>query len=199
LLIQTRLYWGLFPAFTVLAALGFWALRRLRLPGVRLERLAGALVVLSLGLTVFRASVSLLETGALPAMLDEQARETYVFRELGWYVPATQSVNEAQGRTLLLWEPRSFYCLPKCDPDETLDRWLDDLRSLGDPDSVAHAWRAQGFTHILYYRLGADFIRTSDARYTPEDWRALDALLDSLIVEQTFGDAYVLYALGPEL
>ena len=53
LLIQTRMYWSLFPAFAFLTAAGFDAVGRLRFPQVRTGRIAGVFVALVLWLNVF--------------------------------------------------------------------------------------------------------------------------------------------------
>ncbi len=196
-LIRTHLYFVLFPAFAALAGAGFAALGQLRLPGVRAERLGGALILLALIFNVFQVGRVSLERGAWDVLIGLRSSEDYQVDNLGWYAVAMQSLTElpAGSRVVLLWEARSLGCLPVCDPDETLDRWMDDLRSLGDPAAVARTWREQGFTHVLYYRLGADFVRASDQRYQPGEWDVLDALLASLPVVENFGEAYTLYAL----
>ncbi len=196
-LLRTHLYFALFPAFAILAGYGFAALERLRLPGVRLGRLGGALILLVMTLNLFQVGRETLERRAGDVLLGLRSPQAYQDDNLGWYAPAMRAVRALpdSSSVLLLWEARSFDCLPKCDPDETLDRWLDDLRSLGSAGAVARAWREQGFTHLLFYNLGADFVRASDARYAPEEWAALDDLLASLPVVEAFGEAYTLYTL----
>jgi hypothetical protein len=203
-LLQARLYFAFFPALAVLAAVGFLGLQRAHLPGVRLGRLATALVVLVTVLNVFELGVQVVRMRALPAVLGLHSPIDYLGENLGQYVPAMQAVKAlpAGTRTVLLWEPRSYYCRPACDPDEVLDRWMR-ARYEGDaagqsPDAIVAAWRAAGYTHLLFYRAGADFIR-EEARlpYTPEDWVVQAALLERLTAVQQFGDAYTLYALEP--
>jgi hypothetical protein len=84
-----------------------------------------------------------------------------------------------------------------------LDRWKRErYPSLGAQpvlnDAILSGWRAAGYTHLLYYRLGADFIRREGAQAsTPDDWQALEALLKDLRLVQDFGGAYALYSLRP--
>jgi hypothetical protein len=97
----------------------------------------------------------------------------------------------------MLWEPRSLYCLPKCIPDEIIDRWKHDLLIYQEPDAVLESWRSLGYSHLLYYQLGSDFVRRDDQRYSAGDWEALDRLRAYLPPPQDFGGAYLLYRLEP--
>jgi hypothetical protein len=56
-------------------------------------------------------------------------------------------------------------------------------------------WRDAGYTHVLFNRMGAKFIRSDDASYQGADWVALDDLLASLGDPVDFGGAYELYSL----
>ena len=197
LLIQTRMYWSLFPAFAFLVAAGFDSVGRLRFPQVRTGRIAGVFVVLVFWLNVFQVGASAIKMDALSVVLGIQTRDEYRLNNLGGYAWAVDFVAElpAETRVLMLWEPRSFACLPQCIPDETLDRWHLDRDAYKDSAAIAQSWRLAGHTHVLYYRLGADFTRASDERYQPEDWLVLDQLLAALPVVEHFGEGYTLYSL----
>lgn len=197
LLIQTRMYWSLFPAFALLTAAGFDAVERLRFPQVRTGRIAGVFVALVLWLNVFQVGVSTIKMDAPSVVLGILERDEYRLNNLGGYAWAVDSVAKlpAEARVLMLWEPRSFACLPQCIPDETLDRWHLDRNAYENSTAIAQSWRAAGYTHVLYFRLGADFTRASDERYQPEDWLALDQLLAGIPVVEHFGEGYTLYAL----
>lgn len=97
----------------------------------------------------------------------------------------------------MLWEPRSYYCLPRCVPDEILDQWRHARQTIGEPQEILNSWRAKGYTHLLYNRFGADFVRADDKRYRDTDWLALDELLSQLQEPVDFGGAYELYSLEP--
>jgi hypothetical protein len=104
----------------------------------------------------------------------------------------------------MLWETRSYDCWPQCEPDETLDRWLND-RYAGvvgatprSNEEILAAWRRVGYTHLLVHRAGVDFVRrTKQPGYTPKDWIAFDHLLNTLQEQKNFGGAYSLYQLSP--
>jgi hypothetical protein len=93
-----------------------------------------------------------------------------------------------------------------------LDRWLRELRTGQTPAAILQAWRQAGYTHLLYNRFGADFVKDQDPRYLPADWQALDNLLAQLpqpadfgsvdfsgadFGNADFGAAYQLYSLEP--
>lgn len=204
-LLQSRLYFAFFPALAFLAGAGFSGLQRLALPNVRLGRLAAFLIALVIGLNTFELGVHTLQLGAPAAVLGLKPAAQYLADNLGWYFPAMEAVQAlpAGERALLLWEPRSLYCLPRCDPDEVLDRWKRARVSApgaAPTENVAIQadWRAQGYTHLLYYRSGADFIRREGRLpFTAADWLALEALLGDLQLVQDFGGAYQLYAFTP--
>lgn len=198
-LLQSRLYMAVFPAWAALAAAGYAGFARLTQNGVRIGVLAGALTLLALGLNAVEIGTQTIRSGAVPHLTGAQPREDFLAENLGWFAPAMAHIRELSpdSRVLLLWEPRSLYCLPRCEPDEILDRWLReryDSRS-GRPASaedILSAWRMQGTTHILYYRLGAEFLQQGDPHYRAEDWLEWERMLDLLEVEAEFGDSYLL-------
>lgn len=199
LLIQSRLYYGLFPAFVVLAAAGFAGLSSISIGQVRFARLVETLVLLALGLNVLEVSTAVLQMGAPGAALGLQSESAYLQADLGWYEPAMQAVRDlpADERTLLLFEPRGFYCEPRCTSDEVLDRWTTAYRTYGDYGAIRTAWRDGGYAYLLVYRAGLDFFVSEggDANHPLSELRALDAFLSELPPPQRFGDDYELYSL----
>jgi hypothetical protein len=155
------------------------------------------MVVLVLWLNVLQLSTDVIGRSGLQASLGLLSREDYLAHNLGWYAPAVEAVNDLSegSRTVMLWEPRSLYCAPGCDGDEVLDRWLHDITRLGEPGLVLEEWLSQGYSHVLVHHAGAEFTRGGDSRYKRSDWRALEALLASLRLQQDFGGAYALYEL----
>lgn len=196
-LIQTRFYFPLFPAFACLAAAGFGWLSGLEVPQVRIGRIFSALALLALALNVVETGSGLVNSGALQVILGQKTGDAYLTDTLGWYYPAVQAARELPGaKVLLLFEPRSYYCRPTCYPDETLDRWRRDWTRLSNSYAVLDSWRNEGFTHFLYYRAGAEFMReTGDIHYNPQLWQALDQTLNGLNPVTRFGEAYELYSL----
>lgn len=205
-LLQSRLYFGIFPALSMLAGAGFIGLRSLSLPGVRIGRLTAVFIALVVGLNVVEVSVSALRSGSASVAFGILSEKQYLEDNLGWYAPTMQALRSlpASSLALMLWETRSYDCWPKCEPDETLDRWLND-RYAGvvgaiprSNEEILAAWRDVGYTHLLIHQAGMDFVRqTGQSGYTPEDWITLDNLLNTLQKQRDFGDAYTLYSLSP--
>ena len=204
-LLQSRLYFAFFPELAFLSAAGFASLQHLSMPRLRLGRITSFLIALVLALNTFEVAAATLQQGAFNAWLGLKPEADVLTDNLGWYAPAMQALRQLppEQRALLLWEPRSLYCLPRCDPDEVLDRWKRGRYPvLGaqpvENDLILSEWRAAGYTHLLYYRLGADFIRRGGGpAYTSEDWQAMEALLKDLRLVQDFGGVYALYTLEP--
>lgn len=197
-MLQTRYYYTLFPAFTVLAAAGFDGLTHLKLPAIRLERLAYALILLVSALNLLQVSTDVLHSGAPQTVLGLQTNQSYLTQALGWYYPVMQHVQQmpAEDQVLLFFEPRSLYCSPRCAPDELMDRWKRDWNAYQDINQIKAAWQAQGFTHFLYYQTGATLMRETHAiQYTAAEWTALDRFLASCPPPLNFDDVYLLYSL----
>ena len=194
-LLQSRLYYVLYPAWALLAGAGFAGLARIRVGRVRLRRLVGALLFLTLAVTAVGQWVGAIESGALAAALGLESGEAYLARRLGAYEPAMQAVTGLGGETrvLFLWEARGLYCRPNCQPDHWIDRWATDRHTHGTAEAILAAWQRQGFTHVLLYRAGASFVREHDPRYSPEDWDVLNQVLQRLHPQNAIGDAYMLY------
>ena len=167
---------------------------------VRLGRVLGALVLLALALNVIEVGRKTLQMGALQALFALKTEEEYLAGNLGWFTPAMQEIqNLPEGaQTLLLFEPRSLYCLPHCRPDEILDRWKRSWAVSPDPAAIQSAWKEEGFTHVLFYQAGAEFMQeTGDIHYNEEEWRALSKFLETLPLIVNFDNAYLLYRLPP--
>jgi hypothetical protein len=195
-LIQSRFYFAIFPAFVFLAASGFLSLSSIQLSRIRFGRILSALVLLVLLLNTIDVGFFALRQHAPQAVLGIESDETYLAHNLGWYQPAMKALVELPegDRVLLLLEPRSFYCRPRCEPDETLDRWKRDWLYIKDPTEILQSWRSEGFTHVLFYQLGANFMReTSNPHYSVEEWLALDRFLAGFKQIANFGNAYLLY------
>jgi hypothetical protein len=200
LLEQPRLYYALFPAFSVLAAGGFFALERVKMGTIRLGRVFGFLVLLVYGLNLIQVMLSCLSSTAPQQLVALSSSQSYLVENLGWYTPAMQAINDLpqDARVLMLWEARSLYCLPRCSPDPFLDRWRQLQSQMGDnsiKQDIPTYLRSEGYTYVLYYKLGSDFVRNDDHSYSPSDWHALDNFLASMPEPAVFGDAYMLYAL----
>lgn len=195
-LIQSRLYYALFPAWAVLAGVGYRGICRLRIGRVRARRVTQVLISLVLGLAALSAVLAEMNHRPAAAAFGLETEWEYRQRRLGATALALEHVRRLQqASVMLLWEPRGMDCSPVCRPDAWIDRWYLDRRVYGSGMQVLQAWRAAGVTHVLLYRAGMEYIRTTDARYTTQDWHELQVLLDSLIEPVQLGEGYNLYRL----
>ncbi len=199
LLVQTRLYWALFPAAALLAGAGFAGVQAVHWPGVRLRRVFGVLVLLVLGLNGVQSAVALQRQGSARWLTTQVSTQEYLQTNLGMAGLVFQSLMELpeNSRVLMLWEPRSFYCTPVCVPDEVVDRWLMDWRQGQNPGQMIETWQAAGFSHVLVNQQGVSFYRT-EPRYNSADWQGFEQVLDKLVLTTDYNQVYTLYALpGP--
>jgi hypothetical protein len=197
LLIQSRLYFAIFPAWALLSGAGLDALWSLRAGGIRFGRLASALALFMFGLNTFAVGKDVILRDPLRYLLRLENSADYLQRNMGSYSAAMRVIDDlpAQSHVLFLWEARGFYCQPRCDSDEAIDRWFHDASLRDNALEMAEAWRAEGFTHMLIYNQGAEFIRAQDSRPGTNDWTLLDQTLALLPVERRIGGAYTLYRL----
>jgi hypothetical protein len=197
-LIQTRMYFSLFPAFVVLAAYGYHGICQVDLKPIRLGLIVNALLVLVLGLNFLQVGTDFVQSGSLNAVLGLRSEDQYLADNLGWFEPAMQAIRSLpQGsKVLMLYEPRGYYCIPRCDPDEILDQWQHDLAQYHDSQAILQNWRQQGFTQVLYYKAGGDFLHAGDdPHHSPAEIDALETLLATLPAPTDFGGVYQLYSL----
>lgn len=193
---QTRLYFPILPAWAALVAYGERGLRRLRLPGVRPGRIVSALIAWILALTLLYGFTETLQNGSLEHDLGLLSEADYLTHNLNGFAPAMQAIAKLppSAKVLLIYEPRGFYCWPRCSPDETIDRWPRDLDALKSPQAILNQWRSAGYTHILVYQSGVEFLRQDPMRpYPIAVLDALNALLSSLPLIQDFGSHRLYY------
>jgi hypothetical protein len=198
LLHQTRLYFTMFPAWAILAGAGFDTISKQSLMNIRFGRISGALVLLILSFNVFKTYNDFNTRNPIGVIFGSQTRASYLRSNLGAYAHTIEEINAlpTDSRVLMLWEARDFYCLPKCDGDEVIDRWYHDVRALENVPTITADWRSKGYTHLLFYRAGAEFVRLDNADNDPDfHWELLDTLLASLPEVSTIGKSYSLYQL----
>ncbi|GAB4527306.1 MAG: hypothetical protein Fur0018_12890 [Anaerolineales bacterium] len=197
LLVQPRLYFVLFPGLGLLAAYGWRELARTRAVQVRLGRIAAALLVFSLMLTVWMQAHTFVNERPFAPVLGAETEDACLVRNLGAYAQAMQALSALppDSRPLMLWEPRGLYAPPQADADVWIDRWYMARRAGASPDAILEAWRAAGYTHLLLYRAGADFEFAIRPQLSPADQAALDDLLSRLPNLADFDGVYALYAL----
>ncbi len=194
-LAHLRYLFPMFPALALAVSIGLASLKE-----ALLYKIGQAVVLGALAISVVFSSLTFTASGAARVVLGLEDEDDYLTRTLGAHYLAMQQINTLprDARVLMLWEPRGFYCFPRCIPDDALDRWWHDRQLEEDPIRIAHRWRAEGITHVLIYEAGGRFLLHEEP-FDPlreEDVAALDRLRGkalALIWEVT--DVYALYEL----
>lgn len=197
-LLQTRMVYPIMPAFAALAAFGFRSASSLQLSTIRLQRVLTAMLLLVLSLTALEVNLDMLKRSTPQAALGITNLQDYLSSNTGWYQPAMEAIRSLPpgSRTLMIYEPRAFYCLPACKPDENLDRWRRDWTRFADFSVIRRQWQNEGFTHLLVFRLGVEFMKDNpDPKHPLPSLLALEAFLDTLPILEDIGGVYQLYTL----
>jgi hypothetical protein len=198
LLIQTRLYFIIFPAWVLLAAAGYISITKINSHNIRFGKLADVFILLALFFNAFYTIKATSVSNPIAVILGSESRESYLTRHLGGYETAMQALQSLPGnpQVLLLWETRGFECQPKCDPDEIIGRWYHDWSIYRNSSSIISTWKEQGYTHVLLNQNGADFIRMYDLNAPDiEYWNELQSTVEALIPVDENLDGYKLYQL----
>jgi hypothetical protein len=72
-----------------------------------------------------------------------------------------QQLNEtlpAGAKVVFLWEPRTYFCRPDCQPDSLLDKFPHLVYQYGSAEKIAQSWQEAGVTHVLLHRSGLEFV-----------------------------------------
>jgi len=197
LLIQTRLFVTLFPLWAMLATAGFAYTFQVQAASVRLGRIALTLVLLFLSFNVCETLSDVLPRRSLEHNAGLWSREDYLAHNLGDLYAASETIRRLPpgSRVVMLWETRGFYCVPRCDPDEIIDRWYHEAHQYTTADEIRAAWLEQGYTHMLIWESGFEFVHDFDnAKFAARDWRLLEELRAALGRGQPIGH-YTLYSL----
>jgi hypothetical protein len=198
LLIQTRLYFIIFPAWALLAAAGYASIKKINSHNIRFGKLADVFILLALFFNAFYTIKATTASNPIAVILGSESHESYLTRHLGGYETAMQVLQSLPGnpQVLMLWETRGFECQPKCDPDEIIGRWYHDWSIYRTSSLIISTWKEQGYTHVLLNQNGADFIRTYDLNAPDiEYWDGLQTTVEALNPVNENLDGYKLYQL----
>jgi hypothetical protein len=199
-LFQSRLF---LPGFVALVPLFSEALLRLQTldrPRFSLSAFVRMLVGVALAFNLIAQVLEVLRLNPFGYLVGYESRSAYLGRVLpnGHYqaMMKLEEVLPTSGRVLFLWEPRSYYCPRSAQPDAILDNWAHLMYLYDDADQVADYLRAEGFTHVLLYQWGLDFVvGYGESPLLPEDVDALYAFMNRHVeLLETVG-SYKLYRL----
>jgi len=196
-LFQSRLFLPGFVALTPLLAESLARLPTLDSRKFSLSAFARMLVGLALALNLVNQTLDVLRFNPFGYLAGYESRAAYLERILGDHYRAMERLEESvpeDGRVLFLWEPRSYYSPRPAQPDAILDNWSHLVYLYGDADRIAVHLRAEGFTHVLLYRWGLDFvIEHGESPLLPGDVERLEDFTEKhLTLVETIG-RYELY------
>lgn len=163
LLLQGRLLLPVLPFLAALLAMALAQSERLILPSLRTPFLLDALIILVLVLNGVAMAASWVADPPLPYLAGAESRATYLERHLGPHYRALDHLNSVtppEAQILFLWEPRSYLCQVRCQPDALLYNWRDLLRRYEEPAAIYQALRSEGYTHILLNGGGLRYFST---------------------------------------
>lgn len=196
-LVQTRMHYALFPLFIILSAASFKGLQGLHIPQLRFSRIIQAVIVMVMGFTLLETITNAMNIQLFSVISGKISSDQFLDNTLGWYSPAMRSIKSMpeNTHTLLLYETRSYHCLPNCQPDEILDRWKRDWQKYEDNEKILQAWRNEGITHVMVYHLGVDYaLELWVTDKNRDTLNALDVFIDQLPEPlERFGTSYALY------
>lgn len=197
LLIQSRMYYAVFPVYTILAVAGVEGLSRVEIPQVRVRRVLQLVITIVLGFGLIQAGRNQIRQGSLSYLFGIIPDHQYLDENLGWYAPAMREIRGSGKATLLLYEPRGYYCEPNCFADEDLGRWSRDLRLFGNCPAILGDWKSKGYEQVLVNTSGIEFfLRENDPNHTRGDLTSLNECLGNLPEIARFGEIYRLLDLN---
>ncbi len=99
----------------------------------------------------------------------------------GYYRAVVAAAGPDAAPAILVWEPRAYFCLPACRPDDLLDLW----RVSGA--SPVDTWRAAGFKTVLVSWRGLDYAVRVWGSFSPEEAEQIRRQLTGLPVVGEWG------------
>lgn len=197
-LMQSHLLSPALPALALAGALGLEGLQALKLP-LEVRRLAWPPVLFAFLVAVAGFTLEVIRSTPLQVATGIQPQADYLAKTLGPYEAAVQQINALpeDSHVLALWEPRFLYCLPRCVPDSSLDRWQRDHRQAAGLSDLVARWREQGITHVLIHEAGLEWVLDEGpAQMDGDSQAALEALREqALELIWEWPGQYRLYAL----
>jgi hypothetical protein len=197
---RTRHYFIVFPVYSLLSVAGFLNLSKLDLPNVRLGRVMSIFVTFVLLLAFLEQGFAFLQKNPLPVVSGYESEKIYLERSLSYHFLAMQAVNNLpeNSKVQFLWEPRVFYCSNVvCKPDEILDEWWYRNQILANSSEISVYYLSQGFSHVLLFDVGAEFVRNEvywSESFTTTEWDELERFKkDELILIEDLDGVYSLY------
>jgi hypothetical protein len=187
---------GLIP-FAIPTALGWDCLKAFDGSKFRVSFFSNAVIVVVIALTVFDTGMFVLQRNPLAVALGVQSRTGYIARVNPSYAALMQLMEElpANAYVYSLFEPRSYSLPRRIQPDAINYNFSQDLYLYKTPFAILQQWKTQGYTHILIYERGLDFlVNDTSGQFTPVTRKALRETLEKMdLVQQTPDKVYSIY------
>jgi hypothetical protein len=153
---QSRMLFPSLLCLTPLATLGWEALTRLDTKRFRISFIFNALVILSIAINLLDFGLFVLVRSPMSVALGITDRQSYFERFQPSYADALALVDETPpgSQVLLLFEPRSYGMEREVHSDPFNANLAHDLYLHQTPENVLQTWQAQGYTYVLYQRVG---------------------------------------------
>jgi len=208
LLLRARFIFLIFGVTAVIGGLILSKLNTMRHPQLNSPWLIQTIINITLVVMLISYGIEFLTINPLPAVIGLESEGDYIERRIGLYQTAvTDGINTLPDNSavVMLWEPRTYNCDPTviCDPDPVLGRFQHLTQGKNyNAAQIAQEWHADGFTHVLLYQGGLQFLLDAaetnaiGATITANDQAILyDLQTNYLQKVDTWGDVYVLYEL----
>ena len=164
---------------------------------LRISFFTNVVITIVIALTVFDSGLFVLQRNPLAVAVGAQSRLGYIGRVNPSYAALIQIMDELPGNTYLysLFEPRSYSLPRRVQPDAINYNFAHDLYLYKTASEIIQHWKAQGYTHILVYERGLDFVaHDSASEFTSTIQESLRETLQRLeLVRQTADKVYSIY------
>jgi hypothetical protein len=194
---QARLLLPALMPFAIPAALGWDGLKTLDTSQFRISFFSNVIISIIIVLTIWDNGLFVLQRNPLSVAFGTQTRAGYIARVNPSYAALVQIMDElpADARIYSLFEPRS-YGLPRLtQPDAINSNFSHDLHLYATPLEIIQHWRAEGYTHVVVYERGLDFmVESPSSKLTSAAQVALGETLARLeLMSQTPDKVYTIY------
>jgi dolichyl-phosphate-mannose-protein mannosyltransferase len=194
---QIRLFLPALLPFAIPSALAWDYLQKLDTPKLRISFLFNVLIIVIILLTIFANGIFVLQRNPLAVALGAQTREGYIARVNPSYAALIQLMDELPADVYVysLFEPRSYGLPRRTQPDVIVYNFAHDFYLYATPSEIIQHWKAEGYTHIVVYERGLDFmIESPSGKFTPVAQATFGETLASLeLISQTPDQVYTIY------
>ncbi|HKG53703.1 MAG TPA: hypothetical protein VKB04_05545, partial [Anaerolineales bacterium] len=187
---------GLMP-FAIPTALGWEMLKSFDSSRFRISFFSNVIIAVVIALTVFDNTMFVLQRNPLAIAFGAQSRAGYIARVNPSYAALMKAMDELPGDAYIysLFEPRSYSLSRRIQPDAINYNFSQDLFLYKTPAEIIRHWKTQGYTHIMIYERGLDFVVNEPVgQFTPTTREALYETIKNLkLVNQTPDKVYSIY------